>query len=317
LQGGAAHGARGPLPRVVTQPQIRPAASRLLEICLDSVESAVAAERGGADRVELCAGLPEGGTTPSAGMIAAVRRKISIGLQVMIRPRGGDFHYSDDEFGIMQRDILIARQLGASGVVFGLLTLEGRIDRPRMQQLIALARPLQVTCHRAFDMSADFALALDDLIELGVDRVLTSGGQRSAIDAMPTLKQIVQQANARQTVAQQTAAQPTATHPTVAQQTVAQQIVAQQIVAQQIVAQQTQGRISVMACGEISISNVKAVVNYTGVTEVHAGLGESQPSAMRFRNSRITMGSLPGSEYQRTVVSEASVRELRAALDSV
>jgi copper homeostasis protein len=292
---------------VVTQPQIRPAASRLLEICLDSVESAVAAERGGADRVELCAGLPEGGTTPSAGMIAAVRKKISIGLQVMIRPRGGDFHYSDDDFGIMQRDILIARQLGASGVVFGLLTLEGRIDRQRMQQLIALARPLQVTCHRAFDMTSDFAVALDDLIELGVDRVLTSGGQRSAIDAMPTLKQIVQQANARQGIPQQT----------ISQQTVAPQTIAQQTVASQIVAQETLGRISVMACGEISISNVKAVVNYTGVTEVHAGLGESQPSAMRFRNSRITMGSLPGSEYQRTVVSEASVRELRAALDSV
>ncbi|HMC31836.1 MAG TPA: copper homeostasis protein CutC [Candidatus Angelobacter sp.] len=256
---------------MVAQPQIRPGKS-LLEICLDSVESAINAQRGGADRVELCAALPEGGTTPSAGMIAAVRKAVSIGLQVMIRPRGGDFCYSADEFGIMQRDILIAKQLGANGVVFGMLDLEGHIDRPRMQQLIELARPLKVTCHRAFDMSSDFERALDDLISLGVDRVLTSGGQKSAIDAMPTLKQIVQQAH---------------------------------------------GRISVMACGEISITNVKAVVNYTGVTEVHAGLGESVASAMRFRNSRIAMGSLPGSEYQRTVVSEHSVRELRAALDSL
>jgi copper homeostasis protein len=103
---------------VVAQPQIRPG-KILLEICLDSVESAVNAERGGADRVELCAGLPEGGTTPSAGMIAAVRKKISIGSQVMVRPRGGDFFYSADEFSIMQRDILIAKQLGATGLCSG------------------------------------------------------------------------------------------------------------------------------------------------------------------------------------------------------
>ena len=256
---------------MVAQPQIRPP-HRLLEICLDSVESAVNAERGGADRVELCAGLPEGGTTPSAGMIAAVRKSIKIGLQVMIRPRGGDFCYSADEFSIMQRDILIARQLGANGVVFGLLTIEGRIDKPRMQQLVELSRPLKVTCHRAFDMAADLPQALEDLIELRVDRVLTSGSQRSAIDAMPTLKQLVQNA---------------------------------------------EGQIQVMACGEISISNVKAVVNYTGASEIHAGLGESIASAMRFKNSRIDMGSLTGGEYQRTVVSEHSVRELRAALDSV
>jgi len=230
------------------------------------------AERGGADRVELCAGLPEGGTTPSAGMIAAVRKQIKIGLQVMIRPRGGDFCYSADEFSIMQRDILIAKQLGASGVVFGMLDLEGHIDKPRMQQLVELARPLKVTCHRAFDMADDLSQALDDLIELRIDRVLTSGSQKSAIDAMPTLKQLVLKAGEH---------------------------------------------IQVMACGEISISNVKAVVNYTGVSEVHAGLGESVASAMKFRNSRIAMGSLAGSEYQRTVVSEHSVRELRAALDSV
>ena len=271
MQSGPAYGSREPLPRVVAQPQIRPG-RRQLEICLDSVESAVNAERGGADRVELCAGLPEGGTTPSAGMIAAVRKQIKIGLQVMIRPRGGDFCYSADEFGIMQRDILIAKQLGAGGVVFGLLSLEGRIDKPRMEQLIHLARPLRVTCHRAFDMTDDLHQALDDLIELRVDRVLTSGSQKSAIDAMPTLKQLVQKAGPR---------------------------------------------IQVMACGEISISNVKAVVNYTGVTEVHAGLGDSVASAMRFKNSRVAMGTLTGTEYQRTVVSEPSVRELRAALDSV
>jgi copper homeostasis protein len=256
---------------VVAQPQIRPG-KILLEICLDSVESATAAERGGADRVELCAGLPEGGTTPSAGMIAAVRKKIAIGLQVMIRPRGGDFCYSADEFSIMQRDILIAKQLGASGVVFGILNLDGNIDKDRMRQLLEMARPLKVTCHRAFDMACDLSQALEDLIELGFDRVLTSGGKKSAIDAMSTLAQLVQQAH---------------------------------------------GRISIMACGELSIVNVKAVVEYTHVREVHAGLGTSVTSAMRFKNQKIAMGSLANSEYQHSVVPESSVRELRAAIDSI
>jgi copper homeostasis protein len=271
LQGRTADGAREPLPRVVAQPQIRPG-KVLLEICLDSVESAVAAERGGADRVELCAGLPEGGTTPSAGMIAAVRKKIAIGLQVMIRPRGGDFCYNADEFGIMQRDILIAKQLGANGVAFGILNVEGGVDKDRMRQLIEMARPLKVTCHRAFDMSCDMDQSLDDLVEVGADRVLTSGGKKSAVDAMPTLKQLVQQA---------------------------------------------QGRISVMACGELSIANVKAVIAYSNVREVHAALPTTVTSPMKFRNQKIEMGTLANREYQHVVVTESSVRELRAAIDSL
>lgn len=256
---------------MVAQPQIRPG-KVLLEICVDSVESAAASERGGADRVELCAGLPEGGTTPSAGMIAAVRKKIAIGLNVMVRPRGGDFCYSTDEFGIMQRDILIAKQLGANGVVFGILNTDGKVDSGRIRQLIDMARPLKVTCHRAFDMARDLEEALEDLAEVGVDRVLTSGGKKSAVDAMPTLKQLVQQAH---------------------------------------------GRLSVMACGELSIANVKAVLAYSKISEVHAGLGTSVTSAMKFRNQKIEMGTLTNSEYQHVVVTESSVRELRAAIDSL
>src|SRR5580765_2282065 len=181
----------------------------------------------------------------------------------MIRPCGGDFCYSADEFGIMQRDILIARQLGASGVVFGILNVDGSVDQDWMWQLIEMASPLKVTCHRAFDMSCDMEQALEDLVEVGADRVLTSGGKKSAVDAMPTLKQLVQQA---------------------------------------------QGRISVMACGELSIVNVKAVVEYTHVREVHAGLGTAVTSAMRFRNQKIAMGMLANSEYQHVVVPESSVR---------
>ena len=256
---------------MVAQPQIRHG-KILLEICVDSVESAVASERGGADRIELCAGLPEGGITPSAGMIAAVRKKIAIGLHVMIRPRGGDFCYSADEFSIMQRDILIAKQLGANGVVFGILSTDGHVDKDRMRQLIEMARPLKVTCHRAFDMTCDLTQALDYLQDAGVDRVLTSGGKKSAVDAMPTLKQLVQQA---------------------------------------------QGRIAVMACGELSIANVKAVIAYSSVREVHAGLGTTVTSAMKFRNQKIEMGTLANTEYQHVVVTESSVRELRAAIDSI
>lgn len=232
----------------------------------------MAAERGGADRVELCASLPEGGTTPSAGMIAAVRKKISIGLQVMIRPRGGDFCYTPDEFGVMQRDILIAKQLGANSVVLGMLDADGNVDKERMRQLVELARPLKVTCHRAIDMSCDLLGAAHDVIDAGAHRILTSGGEKSAIAGIHAIAQLVQA---------------------------------------------VQGRIPIMACGEISSSNVQRIVQQTNVREIHVGLGDPVPSPMRFRNRKITMGTLADREYRRSVVSESSVRDLRTALDKI
>ncbi len=147
-----------------------------VEVCVDSLDSAIAAERGGANRVELCASLVEGGVTPSAGLIATARQKISIGLHVMIRPRAGDFYYSADEFDVMRRDVLMAKQLGAEGVVFGILDADANIDIQRTRALVDLARPLKVTYHRAFDMSADLFRSLEQVTETGADRILTSGG---------------------------------------------------------------------------------------------------------------------------------------------
>jgi copper homeostasis protein len=168
-----------------------------IEVCVDSVESAMAAERGGADRVELCDNLLEGGTTPSAGAIAIARERLGIKLQVIIRPRGGDFCYSDVEFAVMRHDVALAKQLGADGVVIGILTSDGEIDVARTRELIELARPLSVTFHRAFDMSRDPYRALEELIGLGVERILTSGQEPSVIEGLDLIAELVQLAGDR------------------------------------------------------------------------------------------------------------------------
>jgi copper homeostasis protein len=169
----------------------------LLEVCIDSVESAIAAEQGGAKRVELCADLLEGGITPGAGLIASVRRHISIDLFVMIRPRGGDFFYSDLEFEVMQEEIARALELGANGVVLGLLDLDGRVDVARTRALVELAAPLPVTFHRAIDMTPDLKAALEDVIETGAARILTSGGAPSAPEAIDVVSRLVEVAGSR------------------------------------------------------------------------------------------------------------------------
>ena len=169
----------------------------LVEVCLDSVESALAAEEGGADRVELCDDLVEGGTTPSAGMIAATKDAVSLGVMVMIRPRGGDFCYSSRELDVMARDIEVARDLGADGVVFGVLEANGQVDEDATRRLVDLAGPMSTTFHRAFDVARDAGEALESLVRLGIDRVLTSGRQASVVDGLETIRELRARASGR------------------------------------------------------------------------------------------------------------------------
>ena len=168
-----------------------------VEVCVDSVASAVAAERGGAARIELCSSLIEGGVTPSAGLIASTRAAISIPLHLMIRPRGGDFFYDAHEFDAMRRDIALAQRLGANGIVFGILNVDGSVDEPRSRELADLSRPLAVTFHRAFDMAADLFRALENLCTIGINRVLTSGGEQTALLGRQTIAKLVKQAQER------------------------------------------------------------------------------------------------------------------------
>lgn len=169
----------------------------LIEVLVDSVESARAAKAGGADRLEVCQNLFEGGTTPSAGLIATLRRAVDLPLNVMIRPRGGDFLYSECEFEVMRQDICIVKELGASGVVLGVLKADGTVDADRTAQLVALARPMSVTFHRAIDMTRDLSEALETLVGLGVDRVLSSGGEATVFEGAEVLASLVKQAGDR------------------------------------------------------------------------------------------------------------------------
>lgn len=168
-----------------------------LEVCVDSAEGAHAAEFGGADRVELCCAPSEGGLTPSLGALECARARVRLGLVVLVRPRPGDFSYSALELEAMKRDVRAAREAGADGVAIGCLSPDGRVDRERTGELAELARPLSVTFHRAFDMSRDPLEALSDLMELGIERVLSSGGEASALAGIDLLARLVREAAGR------------------------------------------------------------------------------------------------------------------------
>ncbi|OOG55934.1 copper homeostasis protein CutC [Rhodanobacter sp. B05] len=169
----------------------------ILEIAANSVASALAAQDGGAGRVELCAALELGGLTPSHAQIALARERLRIPLYVLIRPRAGDFLYSDLECETMQRDIETCVALGCDGVVLGVLDADGRVDTARCRTLIAAAGKLGVTFHRAFDLSRDPVQALEDIVALGCERILTSGAQASAVEGATRIRELVQQAGDR------------------------------------------------------------------------------------------------------------------------
>lgn len=168
-----------------------------MEVCANSLSSALAAQEGGAVRVEFCDNLHEGGTTPSYAQLKLAKELLHILVYPIIRPRGGDFLYSDLEFRLMKEDIKMCKSLNCDGVVIGILKTDGSIDKERCAELIELARPMKVTFHRAFDMCNDLEKALEELIELGCERVLTSGGAASAIKGAEKLKGLITQAAGR------------------------------------------------------------------------------------------------------------------------
>ena len=169
----------------------------LIEVCTALIQSAIAAQQGGAKRVELCDNLYEGGTTPSYATIKMAREKLDIGLNVMIRPRGSDFCYSDLEFEIMKENIRVCKKLGADGVVFGILLPDGNVNTERTKLLVDLTRPMSVTFHRAFDATIDPFKALEDIIDCGFNRILTAGQKNTVPDGMHLIKQIVEKAGDR------------------------------------------------------------------------------------------------------------------------
>ncbi|QEN09566.1 copper homeostasis protein CutC [Oceanispirochaeta crateris] len=168
-----------------------------LEVCLDSAESAIIADKAGADRVELCENLFGGGTTPSAGTIKIARESVSLGLHVIIRPRPGDFCYSETEFKVMLEDIKYCRNMGVDGIVIGVLKEDGTVDMERNAALIREAGTMSITFHRAFDVTADPYKALEDIIQLGCHRILTSGQEASVLEGADLIRDIIKKADGR------------------------------------------------------------------------------------------------------------------------
>ena len=242
----------------------------LFEVCTDSAVGAAAAQAGGADRVELCANLLEGGTTPSIGAVEWVRGELEIGVMVLVRPRGGDFVFTEHEMDVILKDIEAVKRIGVDGVVVGSLHPDGTLHQEQTAAMIRAARPMQVTFHRAFDMCADPDGTLEQLIELGVDRILTSGQRDSMIDGLELIADINRRAA---------------------------------------------GRICIMPGGSILESNIRQVIEATGVSEVHFAAGASRESSMVWRNPECSMGcgEIPGEYELRSTNSDLVRAFIRAA----
>lgn len=238
------------------------------EICANSVESCLAAQEGGADRVELCAGIPEGGTTPSYGEIKLARKLLTkTKLHVIIRPRGGDFLYTPLELERMEEDIRICRDLGVDGVVFGCLTEEGEVDKEANRRLVELARPMSVTFHRAFDRTADPMKALEDIISLGCNRILTSGQQPKAIDGINLLAQLEKKLK-----------------------------------------EYPLPPIQLLAGSGVNEENIRQIFDATGIHEYHFSARVNVVSKMKHYNHEVYMGAKGADESNSLVTSAEKVR---------
>ncbi len=264
------------------------------EICANSVESCLAAQEGGADRVELCAGIPEGGTTPSYGEIKVARRLLTKTLlHVIIRPRGGDFFYTPLEMERMEEDIRMCRELGVDGIVIGCLTPEGEVDREKNQQLISLAkddasswsasgkdlRPMTVTFHRAFDRTADPMKALEDIIYLGCDRILTSGQQPKAIDGTALLAKLEKRIGELE---KSKGKESQGGHPT--------------------------HRLQLLAGSGVNEDNIREIFDATGIHEYHFSARVNVPSRMKHYNHEVYMGAKGADESNSLVTSAERVK---------
>lgn len=250
------------------------------EICANSVESCLAAQEGGADRVELCAGISEGGTTPSYGEIKLARKLLTTTkLHVIIRPRGGDFLYTPLEIERMEEDIRMCRQLGVDGVVIGCLTEEGKVDMEANRRLINAAkgdfapRPMSVTFHRAFDRTANPMKALEDIIALGCDRILTSGQQPKAIDGIGLLAKLEEKIKDTDRENSTTRA------------------------------------IQLLAGSGVNEDNIREIFDATGIHEYHFSARINVPSRMKNYNHEVYMGAKGADEANSLVTSVERVRK--------
>ncbi|CAG09357.1 unnamed protein product, partial [Tetraodon nigroviridis] len=267
--------------------------SFLMEVCVDSVESAVNAERGGAGRLELCSSLTEGGLTPSLGLLQVVKEYVKIPVYVMVRPRGGDFLYSDQEVQVMRKDIELMKRHGADGLVLGALTEDGRVDAELCMELLGAARPLPVTFHRAFDMAHDPVVTLETLVSLGFQRVLTSGCDTSALEGLPVIKRLVDQAKERILIMPGESEFPFYTY--------------------YLIFVCLLDVLLLISGGGITERNLLRILEGSGAQEFHCSARSSKDSAMKFRNNSVAMGaSFSAPEYSLKVADVSKIRTLNA-----
>lgn len=252
----------------------------IYEVVTEDVAGVLAAEAGGAHRIEFCSALDVGGLTPSIGMLqVALQRREHIPIMVMVRPRAGDFCYNETEFATMLADIDAIKATGVEGVVFGILHPDGTVDAERTHELVLRARPMLVTFHRAFDMTVDPYDALETLIEVGFDRILTSGQEATALKGMACIQQLVKQADGRITILAGSGVRPTNVHKLVVQ------------------------------------TGVQEV--HSSARSTSSGQAAKTQSAMTFRNPRLSMGVEGCDEYALRMTDQRKVRKMVEVLGRV